>query len=382
MPTYGWVREDAWEAFLAATSVVPGPVGPLRPSFLCPFCVEVFANLVALGDHIAAGHRIDRPALLISGREPGSDSVIRTRNAGADFVAANATSAAAEINGVFYSNLSPAMLARKLAGLRHGTATVTLSNAAQIGAAPVNSTYRLSFRIADARALQSVERAFQQTLVDRGLSVSAVTEFLADRRCEGTGSDYAGGLANYAMGVLIKERPDGETISSPVARYRELFGSAIEFLAPQTRPLAHLLCSIMRFAMNDLSIEPSETGFVDLDVAMAMLRGPWHAPASVPSMSGNQRVICPIDHGTGRIIDLAVSLSRQERWGPILSDACRQVAEADSLDLLDREKALAMWAVTAWRLGARAEATGPLARLSATSPFSTWAAACLEEVSN
>jgi hypothetical protein len=93
-------------------------------------------------------------------------------------------------------------------------------------------------------------------------------------------------------------------------------------------------------------------------------------------------MICPIDHGTGRIIDLAVSLSRQERWGPILRDTCRQVAEADSLELVDREKALAMWAVTAWRLGARVEATGPLAQLSATYPFSTWAAACLEEVSN
>jgi hypothetical protein len=298
-----------------------------------------------------------------------------------DFALANVTAAAVEIDGAIHADLGAAALAGKLARLRQGTATISLSNATEASAAPVSTSYRLSFRIADAGTLQAVEHAFQQSLVVRGLSVAAVSDFLADKRCKGAGSDYADGLAKYAMGVLIKERPAGETITSPLARYRELFGSSIESLAPRRRPLAHLLCCIMRFAMNDLSIEASETGFGELDLARAMLKGPRHAPPTALPAPGSRRTICPIDHGTARIIDLAVSLSREERWGPVLSEACRQVAEADSLDLMDREKALALWAVTAWRLGAFAEATGPLARLSATYPFSTWAAACLEEVS-
>jgi hypothetical protein len=85
-----------------------------------------------------------------------------------------------------------------------------------------------------------------------------------------------------------------------------------------------------------------------------------------------------VDHGTGRVLDLGVRLSRQERWSPILDEECRQIAEADTLDLMDRQKALALWAVTAWRLEAVNDATEPLARLSATYPFSTWATSCLE----
>jgi hypothetical protein len=162
MPTYGWVHEDAWEAFLAATSVVPDLIGPERPTYPCPFCIELLASSGALHEHIAARHRIDRPILLISGREPASESVVRTRYGSAGFVVANATSMAVEINGVPHPDLGSAALAGKLAGLRHGTAIVSLLNASQVSAAPVSTAYRLSFRIADARSLELVEQAFPQ----------------------------------------------------------------------------------------------------------------------------------------------------------------------------------------------------------------------------
>lgn len=381
MPTFGWVHEDAWEAVLQRTERVPEPARA-APAFPCPFCVQVLGGPEKLRRHIAAAHKIDRPILLVGRQEPHFGFAVRTRRAAADFVIANATTASIIIDGAAPTHLNPGDLPPKLAGLKQATVTLSLANAVVPAAAPVTSTYSLSFRIADPCALKEIERAFQQILVSRDLSVAGIREFLADDRCQGLGRDYTQALSEYALGVLVKERPEGQNITSPLARYRELFGSSLESLSEHQRPLPRLLCSIMSFALNDLSREYRATGFWELDLVAAILRGPEErAPVVAPPPSEHRRRVCPVDHGTGRILDLGVRLSQQERWSPVLDEECRQIAEADTLDLMDRQKALALWAVTAWRLGAVKDATDPLARLSATYPFSTWATSCLETIS-
>jgi hypothetical protein len=285
------------------------------------------------------------------------------------------------VDGEIVKLPSPTEIGRRLAALNWATVEVTLINAAERVAAPVTSTYRMSIRAADAKTLQGVERAFTQWITDQNLSRETIRMFLGDRRCQGNGADYADGLANYAMGVLVKERPEGQDLSSPLARYRELFGASLDNLSSYERPFAKLLCSIIQFALNIISNSVQETGFADLDLASAMLKGPNQKLAMTSGLATERRRhACPIDHGTGRILDLATRLARQDRWGPILSEECRQIAESDTLDVMDRQKALALWAATAWRLNAFDNAHAPLAQLSATYPFSTWANACLEAV--
>ncbi|MGO8739749.1 hypothetical protein [Rhodoblastus sp.] len=382
MPTYGWVREDAWEAFLEGTEAVPSPGLPLPPRFNCPFCSRVLADQRELQDHVADEHRIDRPVFMVDGHEPASEFTIRKHCAPDRYIVANATSVRMVIDGERVKAPPPSELGRRLAELKWATVEVTLINAAQRTAAPVTSAYRISIMVADQRTLQGVELAFVQWITDQNLSIESIRKFLDDGRCQGTGADYADGLANYAMGILVKERPEGQDLSSPLARYRDLYGASLESLLHYDRPFATLLCSIIRFALNISNDIAQETGFWELDLASAMLKGPNQklVMTSRPA-TGSRRNACPIDHGTGRILDLATRLARQDRWGPILTDECRQIAESDTLDVMDRQKALALWAATAWRLKAFENAHDPLAQLSATYPFSTWANACLETVS-
>ena len=73
-------------------------------------------------------------------------------------------------------------------------------------------------------------------------------------------------------------------------------------------------------------------------------------------------------------------MAGQDRWSPILNEECRKAAASDILDAMDRQKALAIWAVSAWRLDAKESATEPLRQISATYPFSNWAERYLESV--
>ena len=92
-----------------------------------------------------------------------------------------------------------------------------------------------------------------------------------------------------------------------------------------------MVCAVIRFAMNDTSGIGDRTGFLELDIAARMLLGPSYRPSAVPDPAIidfiSRRRVCPIDHGTGRVLDLAVRMARQTRWSQTLSGECRQVAE-------------------------------------------------------
>jgi hypothetical protein len=381
MPTFGWVHEDAWEGFLAGTEPAfePGPPGP--PTFACPFCSLVLNRISDLQQHLASNHSIARPALLIDGKESEAVLTVRKRYSAANYLIVNATAVDLTVDSRHEPNIQPFELTHKLAGLSQATVHVILANSSEPLAPPVTSKYRIAFRIADPKVLGQVERAFYERLMDSSLTVSSISDFLADERCSGSGSDYAEGLAEYVLGVLVKEQPEGQDIGSSIARYRELFRASLQRLSPHRRPFAELLCAVMRFAINDFSKDHIDTGFWELNAATMMLKGPEQSSLVVqPITSPSRRRVCPVDHGTGRILALAVRLLGQDRWGAILGEECRQIADAGTLDIMDRQKALALWALTALRLGALQEASVPLAQLSATYPFSIWANPCLEAV--
>lgn len=380
MPTIGWVHEGRWDAFLYATERVPEPGPPVPAVFPCPFCSNAFASATAVQDHISVEHRIGRPILLMQGQEPGQDQIIRSQFNCCDVMTVNATSAVIALDGGANAVLATAQIGEHLSQIDQGNVYLTLTNTSERNAAPVASSYRLSFRIVDAKILQEVESAFFTHMLVSSLSIDTIRGFLDDPSCQGSAADYAGSLAEYVMGVLVKEQPAGQGIGSPLGRYRELFGSSVQGLSPHRRPLPQLLCALMRFALNDLSQDFEDIGFRDLNIAVAMMRGPdtcWEPTAATAEA---RRPVCPVDHGTGMILGMAARLASERRWSPILSEECLQVAEMETLDLMDRQKALALWASAAWHLGARKEAAIPLARLQATYPFSTWATMCLETV--
>jgi hypothetical protein len=81
------------------------------------------------------------------------------------------------------------------------------------------------------------------------------------------------------------------------------------------------------------------------------------------------------------MLELSKHLTAQPRWSPILDDECRTLAQSDLLDVTDHQKALAIWAASAWRLGSTECALEPLTQIAEIYPFSRWASKYLEQAS-
>lgn len=380
MPTVGWIQEGDIEAFLAATENIAGPghAPPPTPVFRCPFCEKLLGSEQMLQAHIAAEHYVSRPVLYLNGLEAPQEITVRSSIASKSFVVANAVAAELSVDGYPSEQVSLGDISKKLSELRNSEAKLTLTNVSGPKVKPVSLSYNIIFRIAHATELIKVEAAFFTKIKAETMTRAAIDTFLRHPACAGPARDYALGLGNYCLGILQKERPSSDMLTTPFAQYRESYVEARQKLSEVARPLAHLIAGTIRFALNDFS-SSNLTGYWELDVAAAALRDP-SAPLPEKPADGSGRTAYPVDHGTGQIIDLANRLLTQERWSPILDGECRQTADSPALDAMDRDKALALWAISAWRLGAREHAVEPLQRISATYPFRTWAEPFLETV--
>jgi hypothetical protein len=381
MPTFGWVHEDASEAFLSATQRVPDPRGPLPRTYRCPFCIHVAATPRSLQEHLAGIHPVDRPALLVGGVELGLAFTVRESRAASEYILANATSAAVSVDGMPLAQVDHDSFGVLMARLDRSVVHVRLSNDRLRGAEPVTTSYDVRFRVAAPKALDAVDRAFMDHMTKGVPTREAARHFRRDPRCQETGSDYAEGMAEYVLGVLVKEQPYGQALASSLDSFTDAFTAALQKLRVHRRPLPHLLCSVMRFSLNQFGTGTIASGYAELDAAMELLRGPARVHAAMPDAPAVRLKACPLDHGTDRLLALAKAMSRKDHWSPVLRNECLQVANDRSLVLPDRQKALAIWALTALRLGAGREAVEPLSQISAVHPFDTWAHPCLETVS-
>lgn len=381
MPTVGWIREDDLDAFYEGTERTPDPSLPSEPSFSCPFCASVFSSQSEFHDHVYAKHRVQRPFITLRGREPSANGVVRSALILSDIVIANTNHAKICVDGASPYKVSTDQLKEIMAKTQQAELTLELVNAAERNATPVATHYNFSFRIADKADLKLVEQAFADILVSEAITRDSIGFFLADKRTQGPGREYASGLADYCLGILIKERPEGENLTTPFSRYRELYGRALDVLKDFKRPLAYLISCIIRFSLNDFERSGSRTGYWELDLATELLSNPTSVCLPRALEKAGRRPVCPIDHGTGRMLELAKHLVFQQRWSPILDDECRGLTHSDLLDVTDHQKAFAIWAASAWRLGSTESAQEPLTQIAEVYPFGRWANKYLEQVS-
>ncbi len=382
--TIGWVLEDAWDAYLESqpTAVPPPPPEPVR--IRCPFCAASFRLTRELTEHLGDQHRGERPILLLQGREPAQlqQHRVGTLLRRADIILQNCSAAVVRINAGPQQALQPADLPKLLSSQTDALIDIELTNQFDPAAQPIPAAYRLVFSIPEKRSLDAVDRAFRRHLAIEPLDFMAVDRFLNDRACGGLGRGYAGALADYVRGLLMKDRPHHLNVTMPSAHYRALYNQSLDGLHPYLRPLPDLVCAVVRFAQNNFSA-PSITGFPPLDRAVRSLAAcvldarsaaidlPTEAQPSFPIDTPDRAEICPLDDGVSRVLDLWARLQERRHWTQTLEEECRQASNAATLDAPDKEKVLALWALAALR--ASADATEPLSRLAPTFPFGPWA---------
>lgn len=368
--TVGWILEDATDRFYEATQRTPQRGRPSASIVFCPFCHLTFRTHGEFQVHRALDHAVERPVLLVAGREPAKSFWVRSKIVPNQVETANATTILAGEIGEQPTELSTDTLAQRLSELRFGELRILLRNERQLNAIAIETLYDAKFRIASSEELTKVEVAFEEYIAGSAqLTFDSIAKFRSDPRCtSGAAGDYAQGLSEYCLGVLIKERPSNQIVTTPYSEHRAKYGAALMRLADIDRPLATVTATVIRLAKNELPL--TEVALVELLDNLTLLRQ--------GIVGGATGLACPVDHGTDLIIDLAARMAEQRRWSTILEDQCRQISQSAVLDESDRQKACAIWALTARRLGANKSATEPLARIAAVYPFSAWAGQYLE----
>lgn len=375
--TLGWQVDDyidRWNESAPPWLDLPQSPEPYR----CPFCSDLFETAGQVQDHLTARHRGNRPVLLLDGIEPAGTHRIATPLRASDIAVENCTSGSISVDGKPAMPIDLRKLPSSLSKPCDALVELELVNAFDNVAQPIRQCYRLAYRIATRAELEAVDRAFRRHLAIDAPTWSAIDSFLLEPCCGGVARDYAGALAAYVRGILLKDRPAQVTVTLPYATYRELYGQAIEVLPAYDGPISRLIYAIIRFGRNDFRFAGTPVGSPGLDYAnatLASLVGPGRDPAhdrGAPS-HGSLVPACPVDDGIARVLALASRLRDARHWSSSLEEECRQAAGATKLDVPDREKVLALWASAALRLRAHQSAQEPLALLSATYPFNTWA---------
>lgn len=381
--TVGWILEGDRERFLATRDPTPAPT---LPSFRCPFCKDSFPHTEQLNSHVQLRHVVSRPFILISGSEPGAEDVIRPGSIAPSVETFNCTELAAGFDGGPIRLVPLETLARWLAEIRRATLQLRLANRGDGLTQPVVQEYRLRVLAPDEASLAKVDQLFLEELGAEGVGLEKVGLFYEATR-DGAAAEYAEALADYVRAVLLKDGDPRSGVSTRLHHYPEIQNRALNVLQWFDRPLAKLLCALMRFGLNDFSRWGEATGFVHLDHAYAVL-GPLAQEAesrfegAISKLEGQSAevFVCPVDVGTDMVTRLAGQTTELPRWGSAAEEQFSALAERANIDSYDRAKIRVLWAAAALRLRAAMSAQRALRLLDGDPTFGAWASAKLVEV--
>lgn len=380
--TVGWILEGDRDRFLEARDPTPSPA-VIAQTFQCPFCKDSFVHPDQLNTHLQI-HVVRRPFILIDGVQPGGEDVFRLGRTTPSVEAFNCTEIAFGVDGRQVRPSSAAALAKRLASTTRATFSLRLVNVGEGLTQPVIQEYRLRVSAPDEASLSKVDQLFIATLGTANVTLDAVDGFYEVTR-NGAAAEYAEALGDYVRAVLLKDGDRRTGVSTTLHHYHDIDRRALNVLRIFERPLARLLCALMRFGLNDFSQWAVPSGFADLDQAFAQL-GPLSKAseteiAAVPSRRLRRHAhvfVCPVDVGTDTVTRLSRQAAQLSRWGAAAEEQFRVLGEQANLDSYDRAKIWALWALAALRLRALTSAQTALSLLDGDPTFGEWAGSRLQ----
>ena len=376
--TLGWIKEDAEEAFWATTEVVPNPHRLAGRS--CPFCAKHFPDNPQLFAHLRSEHTRERPILLIRGQEPTTPHTLRYVLQPADVAIENVEAIFVTDSADATRRIGAAYVGSVLSG-GSGFVDIELIGRAGPNESALKRAYRILFKAPSAEQYMDADRDFVEKFSQGTPKLADINDVFSGHSNSIT-SEYMTALCDYVRGVLIKDRDPITGVRPPYADYSPVYKSALQILSDTPRPLSQLVAKTIRFALNDFSDAPFDSGFHYLDAAYATLYGlanlkdPGNAKFAESQLL-TKRKVYPLDAGTSNVIELAYRFSGLDRWSPVDVQRATDLANSGALSGYDRTKILAFWAYTALRLSGIEAAREPLGQLQTNDCFGAWATAKL-----
>ena len=144
--------------------------------------------------------------------------------------------------------------------------------------------------------------------------------------------EYAGGLGDLALGILLKERSGIPRSPMGFDAFEVKMKSSLDVLKPFDRPVALAACGCVRFNLNDFqdygvaaTVEVDKGLRFFRDIAMGCQVAVAEGGDRQNVQDGNQCAICPVDHLTHRLLSACSQLANGNSISPEDLESLRQI---------------------------------------------------------
>jgi hypothetical protein len=273
-------------------------------------------------------------------------------------------------------------LGELIAGRRSGHLQIELENHRAADSADVRARYTLRIAIPVEDDLSGVDQAFVRNLAIDQPSTRDVETFASEIEPFRSARDYAGGLADYVHGVLVKEASEFGGATLPFEAFQTKFSRALAELSDHVdRPVAGSVVALSRLNLNDFVAPLPQTGDPGLDGCLRGLSDVVSLGSLSPVIDDRKGVsevaLCPIDRDTHLIRSAYQALFQDEAADSRVVAFGGRVDDA-RLSPQDRAKLRTLVAVAALGRGQFDLAQRHLEILVHDSVFGHWAERALE----
>lgn len=213
---------------------------PRPPRFQCAECRRTFQSQSELTTHGFAEHPRPRPRIAIDGialHDSGSVTELFAPIA-ADRVRVEKV----DTGYINHRTVEADEFPTAMASLESGFHEIAIANAHE------TRRFRVKVHIATQSDLDQVDEALRHYLLSTTMTPSDRTAFVRHSENATTASPYLAGLHRYLVGRVAKDRLEAVTMDP--AQYRVDYNSAAERLAHFDRPIARVVCGLIRVHFN------------------------------------------------------------------------------------------------------------------------------------
>jgi hypothetical protein len=342
MPTVGYILETAidryWERGGSEEQY------PLQPKmYECPYCNQKCESTNQLSTHISIDHPVERPIIRIYNKEATPEQTIRSSVIAQNIDLINVRKIVVRKNGGKSQEWTQDELKANLSNRENAHYVITLVNTDSLDERPVQTDYTVNIKIPDQTEIEAVDENFIHILAIDNAEMSDVNRFSDVCSKYQSATEYASALADYVIGVMVKDQNPSSGITLPFKKYPEKMQKALATLHDFDRPIPRVICASIKFNLNDFRIPPVPCGVKLLDdindffSTIVVAREKPTFCYNEPVEEFKKLPICPIDRDTFNILKWFQKICSRKIEGNFLTQLF-EVATASKLSYYDRVK--------------------------------------------
>jgi len=316
---------------------------PPQPQiYECPYCNKQCESTNQLSIHISADHPVERPIIRINNKIATSEQTIRFPITTQNIDLINVQKITVNKNGGESQEWTQDELKANLSDREDAHYLITLENTDSLNKRPIEAKYTFNIKIPDQTEIEAVNENFIHTLAIGNVKLSDVGRFSDICSKYRSADEYASALADYVMGVMIKDQNPSSGITLPLKDYPKKMQKALATLCDFNDLIPRAICASIKLNLNDFK-SPLLCGVRLLDdinkffSTVAVAREEPILYYNEPSEEFKKLPICPIDRDSFDILTWFQKTCRGEIARDILTELSG-VVTARKLSNEDRAK--------------------------------------------